>query len=162
MNRLLLSVVVIVLASVTVYGQTKPTAVTGVWRVTERTEKTIGPGVSTNRNPQPGVMIFTKSYYSIMVVSGDKARPSLPQDTSSATAAELLAVFVPFTANSGTYEIKGDELTTHAIVAKHPAGMQTSMLIKFKLDGSQLTLTLVSENGVPVPTPTIVKLTRVE
>jgi hypothetical protein len=66
----------------------------------------------------PGLIIFTGGYYSIMVVTGDKARPALPQDISKATAAELLAVWRPFTANSGTYEIKGSTLTTHPTVAK--------------------------------------------
>lgn len=162
MKRLWFSALVMVVTGIAAYGQAKSTVLTGVWRVTERT--TTGPNGSTNRSPQPGLISFTGSYYSIMTVSGDKPRPSLTQDTSKVSAAELLAVFGPFTANAGSYEIKGQMVTTHPMVAKGPDAMQpsNSAVLKFQVEGTTLTLTQVSERDRPVENPTTVKLIRVE
>lgn len=158
MKKLLSSAFVIAVISVSAYGQSKSPPLIGVWRVTERTES---PNAPINRSPQPGLFIFAQGYYSIMVVTGDKPRPALPQDVSKATVEELLSVWRPFTANAGTYEIKGDIVTTHPIVAKvmRPGGRAT---IKFETEGNTLTLTQVAEDDVPVSNPTSIKLTRVE
>jgi hypothetical protein len=82
-----------------------------------------------------------------------------------ATDKQIAEAFVPFTANAGTYEIRGDELTTKRITAKNPAEMRAgnSLTFTFRLDGRD-TLWLTSktdENGPPA-NPTAVKLTRLE
>jgi hypothetical protein len=161
MKRLWFSILLILATCIAAYGQARSTVLTGVWRVTERTP---GPNASINRSPQPGLIIFTGGYYCIMTISGDKPRPSLPQDPSKASAAELLAVFGPFTANAGSYEIKGQLVTTHPMVAKGPAAMEpsNSAVLRFQLEGNTLTLTQVSEFDRPVENPTTVKLIRVE
>jgi hypothetical protein len=86
------------------------------------------------------------------------------QDTSTATAAELNAVYGPFTANSGTYEVKGGTLTTHPLLAKNPAVMApgAANTYSFKIEGKTLTLTSVTGGRGPVTNPVTFKLTRIE
>src|SRR5215216_6273763 len=50
---------------------------------------------------QPGLLIFTKRHYSMMFVHGFKARP-IPSD--SVSDEQLGLIFLPFTANAGTYQ----------------------------------------------------------
>jgi len=125
--------------------QSKKTVLTGVWRVTERT--TTGPNARTNKSPQPGLFLFTGTYYSIMTVNSDQPRPPVPEDPTKPSAAELSAVYGPFTANSGTYEIHGDMVTMHPSVAKNPAVMAPGAAFtdSFKTEGNSLTLTRVQK-----------------
>jgi hypothetical protein len=144
-------------------AQTKSTPLTGAWRVTK--VQTTGANARTTSDPQPGLYLFTGSHYSIINVNSDGPRPDLPEDTSKAAAAQLLASWGPFTANSGTYEIKGDTVTFHPIVAKNPALMasHTALPRSFKIEGKTLTLiTLTSPGGSSPTNPATVTLTRVE
>ena len=141
-----------------------PVGVQGVWRVTEIT--TTGPGGTTSRQSQPGLMILTGSHFSIVRVNSEKPRPSLSAaEESKASTAELLAVYGnAFTAMAGTYELTGDRLTTRAMVATRngpmsPGSFQT---FSFALDGSTLVLTNVETNQGPVANPTTWKLVRLE
>jgi hypothetical protein len=62
----------------TVAGQSKSSSrgpLEGVWRVAEVT--TTGAKASTNKQPQPGLVIFTAKHYSIIRVTADKPRPAL-------------------------------------------------------------------------------------
>jgi Lipocalin-like domain len=147
--------------TVTANAKLKSTALTGTWKYTE--VKTTGPNARTNSNPQPGLVIFTGAHYSAVRVSSDQPRPPL-QDPTKATAAELLAVYGPFTANSGTYEISGGNLTIKSVVAKNPAGMAPGAFdeYSFKLQGNTLTLTSVRDANGPSANPTTITLTRVE
>ena len=112
---------------------------------------------------QPSLYIFTAEHYSITQVVGSNPRPNLPADPNNGTAAELLAVYGPFAANAGTYEIQGATLTFHMSVARNPINMTPGPgnTMSFKIDGNTLTLTsLTTRNG---PTPgTVITLTRVE
>jgi hypothetical protein len=83
---------------------------------------------------QPGLLIFTKRHYSMTFVQGFKARP-LPSD--SATNEQLGLLFVPFTANAGTYRRNGSTLTLSPTVAKNPAvmaGKPISVNVRIKGD----------------------------
>ena len=139
-------------------------AIQGVWRVTEVT--TTGPNASTNSNPQPGLYIFTAGHYSIVRVNGTTARPDLPEDQKTATAAQLLAVYgnTAFTAQSGTYEAAGGKLTTRPLVAKNTAPMRSGVFntASYKLDGKTLTITQELNQTGPIANPTTWKLTRIE
>jgi hypothetical protein len=139
-------------------------AIQGVWRVTEVT--TTGPNASTNKNPQPSQYIFTPKHFSLIRINGTTARPDLPQDMTTATAAQLVAVYgSALSAQAGTYEVAGGKLTTRAVVAKGnvpmaPGAFSTS---SYKLDGK--TLMITSERGFdgkPVENPTTWKLTRID
>ena len=83
---------------------------------------------------QPGLLIFTKRHYSMTFVQGFKAR-SLPSD--STTSEQLAQLFVPFTANAGTYRHTGSGLTLSPTVAKNPAvmdGKPISVTVRIKGD----------------------------
>ena len=140
-----------------------PSTIQGVWRVTEVT--TTGTDGSTNKSPQPSLYIFTAKHYSLIRINGTTSRPDMPQgQQTKATAAQLLAVWGPVTANSGTYELAGGKLTTHAIVAKNTFAMAkgASSVSSYKLDGKTLTITSERNPSGPVANPTTWKLTRVE
>jgi hypothetical protein len=142
-------------------AELKPTPLTGAWRVTEI--KRTGPNARTIANPQPGLLIFTGSHYSLMIIESDQPRTA-PADEQKATAAELLAVWAPFTAASGTYEISGDMLTTRPAVAKNPPVMAKGsvQLNTFKIEGNTLKLTRVRNGDNPVANPVTITFTRVE
>lgn len=148
---------VAVLCCVPAFSQSKVT-LRGVWRVASLTRT--GPDAATNNNPQPGLFLFTEKHYSLAVVRSDKPRPELPSDPAKATAAELLAAYDPFGANSGTYEISGDTLTFRPIVAQNPAGMRPGHVLKYSMkpEGEALSLTEVNVRRYPFT----YKLVRVE
>lgn len=110
---------------------------------------------------QPGLYIFTGTHYSTMFVSADEPRQDLPEEP---TDAETAAAYNPFIANSGRYEISGDEITTRAYVAKFPAYMHrwpdNASTYKFAVDGDEMVLTfrngakfmLERVEGMPMPT----------
>lgn len=137
----------------------------GVWRITEVTRT--GPNASKNSSPQPSQYIFTAKHYSIVRINATKARPDLPRDKeSSATAAQLVAVygFDALTAQSGTYEVAGGKLTTHAVVARGngPMAKGAFSTSSYKLEGKTLTITSERNVAGPVANPTTWKLTRIE
>src|SRR5260370_32115695 len=107
-KRLLLPLLMVVALS----GCGKP-KLEGVWQGVE--VKWTGPNAGTNSNPQPGFYMFTKKHYSTVAVISDKTRPQM-QDLQKATADELRAMWEPFVANTGTYEISDATLTTRPSV----------------------------------------------
>jgi hypothetical protein len=131
-----------------------------VWKVTEVT--TSG---STNASPQPGLFIFTRSHYSMVRLAGTNPRPPLTQsEVASATADQLRAVWGPLTAQAGTYEVTGGQITTTPIVAKLPGNMKAgfSIVRSFTIQGNTLTLTDVRNTDGPATDPTTITLARVE
>ena len=135
----------------------------GVWRITEAT--TTGPNASKNSSPQPSLYIFTAKHYSIIRVNGTTPRPDMPQgQQDTATAAQLLAVWGPLTAQSGTYEVANGKLTTRPLVAKNTFAMASGVFAtaSYKLDGNTLTITPERNQTGPVANPTTWKLTRIE
>jgi hypothetical protein len=143
------------------YSQSK-TPLQGVWKAIEVI--TTGPNASTNKSPQPGLIIFTGKYYSIVAVTSDKPRPELPQDVNTATAVQLRDVWTPFVGQSGTYEVKGSEITYHPVAAKNPRTMSSGnfAIDTFKIEGNTLTLVDKANRNGSIANPGTVKLTRVE
>ena len=164
-KRLLATAIVVVLVGIaqvvgTAQSGSAKSPVIGVWRVSELT--ITGPNARTNTSPQPSLFIFTPRYYSIEEVTSDAPRPELPQQ--GATDKERADAFGPFTANAGTYDIKGNELMATIVTAKNPNAMRnTSQVFTFKMDGKN-TLLLTQTSGLngPFPNPVTRKLTRVE
>jgi len=133
----------------------------GVWRITEVTIS--GPNTQTYTNlPPTSLLIFTKRHYSIMYdrATTDKPRPSLPRE--NATDAQKLAAWTPFTANAGTYEVKGTTVTTRPVVAKNPNAMEASTTFDSKIEGNTLSLTAKANAAGPIANPPIFKLVRLE
>jgi hypothetical protein len=154
------------LAVATIAGQQRPASrsgIEGVWRAIEVT--TTGPNATTRKDLQPNLSIFTAKHYSQMAVVSDKPRPEMKfGEAASASAEQLRAVWGPFIANAGTYEVKGDEIILKALVAKMPATMApgNGLTVSFNLDGNTLTTTTKSNRAGPVANPTTIKYTRVE
>jgi len=166
-RRIIVVVAVLALSGIAVLGQSKP-SIQGVWRVVERT--TTGPNGATNKNPQPGLYIFTGKHYSLIADTSDKPRKVLPLAPTNPklTDAEMVATYhdwQPVTAHSGTYEVKGSTIMTRQTVAKGSAVManKTGQAFEFKLDGSNLWLTqTIGSNGQKPANPTTVRLVRAE
>ena len=117
----------------------------GVWKVAE----VAPPASNTNEkptpitSPQPGLLIFTKGYYSGMSVTANQPRTAAApaKDPSTLTDAEKIARYeqwAPFIANAGTYELKGSTLTMHAMVAKNPdvMGPESTITWEVKPEGA--------------------------
>jgi hypothetical protein len=147
------------------FAQTK-TPVEGVWKVAE--VQMTGANAAPISDPQPGLYIFTRGYYSVALVNGTQERPAIPppKDPPRLTDAEKITRYEhwsSFSANSGTYEIKGSMLIRRPIVAKNLVNVTNPPIMQeFKLDGSN-TLWLIERSapGQP-PRETRARLIRVE
>jgi len=109
---------------------------------------------------QAGLYLFTPTRYSMVLAATD--RPDIA-DMSKATANELRAECGPLLANAGTYEISGDLITIHPLVAKIPVVMRpgANEVYRFRIEGRTLTLRQVrNARGIAVesaPTFTFVR-----
>src|SRR5262249_6669359 len=124
-------------------------ALEGVWQVMKISGQRLA-----------GVYIFAGSHYSMMAATTD--RPEI--DDARATANELRAVCGPMLGNAGTYEISGNQITIHPIVAKFPRVMKAGAyeIYSFQIEDKTLTLTQVRNTRGPVERGTVAKLVRVE
>jgi hypothetical protein len=168
MKRYALSILFCVLSASAAFAQTK-TQVEGVWKVAEVVTPGRNPAEkgATDSNPQPSLIIFTKGYYSQVLVPGAQARTAVEpaKDPQNLTDAEKIARYEQwnqFVANSGTYEIKGSTIIRRVIVAKNVAVMTsgTPNIQEFKLEGPN-TLWLIPTGDQAATLPRV-KLTRVE
>jgi hypothetical protein len=109
----------------------------GVWKVT----KVVQAGV-VNANPQPGLLIFTRGYYSATRVTASEAvkQSPAPKDPAHLTDAEKIAFYdewAGYAASAGTYEIMGNTIINHNILAKMVGGMTiTEEAIILNFDGN--------------------------
>lgn len=163
----MLLVIVITAGSPAVQDQ-KKNQLEGVWKVAEVVLPAPNPADkgTTVTTPQPGLLIFTKGYYSGMAVTAGQPRPAAeaPKDPQNLTDAEKIARYDQwrqFIANAGTYEVKGSTLLMHAIVAKNPNVMTstTPLTWELKIEGTN-TFWLIPPSDRP--TDARVKFTRVE
>ena len=166
MKRHALTLVFAVLSASAAFAQTK-SPVEGVWKVAEVIPASSNAAEKPTpiTNPQPGLLIFTKGYYSVVAVTGRNARTSVDaKDPQNLTDAEKLASYDQwraFAANSGTYEIKGSTITRRPTVAKNVGVMdgQQTIVTEFKMEGTN-TLWLIPP--ADRPNDPRVKWTRVE
>jgi hypothetical protein len=109
----------------------------GVWKVT----KVVQAGVA-NANPQPGLLIFMRGYYSTTRVTASEARKQAPapKDPAHLTDAEKIALYdewAGYGASAGTYEVRGNTIINRNVVAKMVRGMTlTEDAIIQKFDGN--------------------------
>lgn len=111
---------------------------------------------------QAGLYLFTPTLYSMVLAATD--RPDMA-DTSKATADELRALWGPLLANAGRYEIAGDLITIHPVVAKIPVVMKpgASEVYQFRIEGRTLTLRQVrNARGAAVASAPTFKFVRAE
>jgi hypothetical protein len=127
-------------------------ALLGVWAFpgsAQAQEQTIiGAWITTawegqEADPQPGMLIFTETHYSMMFVPAGMIREEYTGEEM--TDAEMLAAFQTLVANSGRYTRSGDEITTEAYVALNPNYMarwgENQLTYTFQIEGDLLHLT---------------------
>ena len=135
--------------------------VTGVWR--SDSAASTGPKAEVQKRTQPSMYFFTKSHYSIIFVNSDSPRST--DDPKKMTVEQLNNAYVDeFTANAGSYDLKGDVITLHPAVAKSPAYMAGGNWISYKVKaaGNTMTLTEVATKDGPMKEPRILTFTRIE
>ena len=164
MQRFLLwALGITVFAGQSAMSQSSRPSIQGVWRVVEAT--ITGPSARTiSFADRPNLTIITDKHYSRVEVQADGPRPIL-SDVAKASADELRAVWGPFVAEAGTYEVTPDDLITmRPIASKNPAVMGPGVFIAYiyKLDGDVLSLTQQRNQNGPFTNPFSLKLVRVE
>ena len=136
-------------------------AVQGVWRTLE----VVVPGAAGRTfKPTATLAIFHGRHYSRVEVHAEQPRPLLG-NPADASADQLRAVWGPFVAEAGTFEVSGsDVITMRVTVAKNPAAMRdgASSVYTYRRQGDTLTLTEVRTPAGPSPLAVTVTLTRVE
>jgi hypothetical protein len=135
-------------------------AVQGVWRTLE----VVVPAAGRTFKPDATLAIFHGRHYSRVEVHADQPRPLLANPVA-ASADQLRAVWGPFVAEAGTFELSGgDVITMHATVAKNPAAMRdgASSVYTYRRQDDRMTLTEVRTLAGPSAQPVTVTLTRVE
>jgi hypothetical protein len=133
----------------------------GVWRTVEVVVP--GPPLRTFRSAAT-LAIFHGRHYSRVELHTEQPRPQLA-DPAKASADELRAVWGPFVAEAGTFELRGDNtITMRATVAKNPAAMVegASSVYTYRHEGDLLLLTQVRTPAGPSPNPVTVTLRRIE
>jgi len=142
-------------------AQEAKTTFQGVWKTLEVAVP--GPVAQTFK-PGATLAMFHGRHYSRIEVHADQPRPLLA-DPATASADQLRAVWGPFVAEAGTFELSGkDVITMRASVAKNPAAMASgaSSVYTYRREGGLLTLTQVRTLNGPAANPIVVTLTRVE
>ena len=136
-------------------------AVQGVWRTVE----VVVPGAAGHTfQPEATLAIFHGRHYSRVEIHAEQPRPLL-SNPADASADQLRAVWGPFVAEAGTFEVSGsDVITMRATVAKNPAAMRdgASSVYKYRREGDRLILTEVRTPAGPSPLAVTVTLARVE
>ena len=142
MFRILNGLTLIVVCATVVSAQSSSKkSIEGVWKVTEIA--ITGAEASNISNPQPGLIIFTKTHYSVMWVPGNQPRSLFTGEDP--TDQEKIAAYDSFVANSGTYEVAGETLTLHPVVSRSPNFMAGGAAKnQFRIEGT--TLWLIQKN----------------
>jgi hypothetical protein len=136
-------------------AQETPTAgsLEGVWRITKTVTTGADAGVDTH--PQPGLQIIYRGYFSIVRDNSREPRKPSPaaKDPANLTGAEKAARYdewAPFAASAGTYEVKGDTIITHNLVAKQVRGVGLTEEATIKFEGADtFVATAKSSPGAP-------------
>lgn len=155
---------VVLLSCARIDGQVQRASMQGVWRVAEVQIAGSKPQTIVFGESRPNLTIIAPRHYSRVEVQSDGPRPMLA-DIAKATADELRAVWGPFVAEAGTYEITGgDVVTMKPIASKSPAAMAPGAFIVygFKQEGDTMWLTQQKNQSGPFANPVTFKLVRVE
>jgi hypothetical protein len=111
--------VVLLLALPSACARQTPRSIQGVWRAIEQT---INGSTLTGEKLGVGYIIYTANHYAVVRETGSPPRLQVDSITT-ASASDLRAMWGPFVAQIGTYELKGDHLIQHIVVAKMPINM---------------------------------------
>jgi hypothetical protein len=84
-------------------------------------------------------------------------------DFDKATPEQLTAMWGPFVAQMGTYELNGDVLTMTILVAKNKGKMGSKEIQRVKVDGDIMwTSPMADTQGNPLAKPIGLKMIRAE
>jgi hypothetical protein len=125
----------------------------GVWKITK--VLTTGANARVDAHPQPGLQIIYRGYFSIVRDNGSEPRKPSPaaKDPTNPTDIDKAARYdewAPFAASAGTYELKGDTLITHNIVAKQVRGVGLTEEATIRFEGADtFVATAKSPSGSP-------------
>jgi len=147
-GRVILGLTLLAGASVTAFAA--DSRLVGAWQL------------DSEQSRQTALYLFTPTRYSMILAATN--RPDVA-DMGKATADELRAIWGPLLANAGTYEITGDLITIHPLVAKAPVVMKpgANEVYQFRIEGKTLTLRQVrNARGVAVDSAPTLKFVRVE
>lgn len=143
------------------------TQVEGVWKVAEVQVPPKNPAEKATAitNPRASLIILTKGYYSFLAEREKRPDFAPAKDPANLTDAEKIARYEQwrfFSANSGTYEVKGSMLQAHPIVAKNVEVMTSGTPITWELKAeSPNSLWLIPPSDRATTDPRL-KLTRLE
>lgn len=122
----------------------------GVWEIIGSTVEfppDMNRETEVNETHLPGIVIFTKKYYSWVDFHGE----SLPELPEEPTDAQVAAVYNQLAAGAGTYEMEGSSLKRNPIVTKNPNQMSSGEAYPFDeyaFEGDILTMSWMLENQI--------------
>jgi hypothetical protein len=144
----------LVLGSLMAFGaladEAKSNSIVGVWKITEIDRDY---EAAPNPDPLPSQIIFTKRYYSIVWLPGNRAIEAF-ETRWQPTDEEKIQRFGEIVVNTGTYEVDGEFIRVIPSIARMPEFIGGSMTYEFEWSGEKLVLTLVDEyafDGVKAP-----------
>ena len=130
----------------------------GVWKLTEVI--TTGPDARVISNVQSMVSFVNERHMGILGFLSDKPMPELPKNP---TDAQLVATLNSFWARADTYEVSGNTVSLHNIVAKDPNTKPGDVfIVKFKFEADTLVMTVMGDTNDPLENPYNLKFTRLE
>jgi hypothetical protein len=164
MNKLIPVVAACVLVSAAVAtqhltAQKQGTPVEGVWRIVEQT---INERTLSGETLGAGYHIYTAGHFAAVRESDVPPRPNLSaEQMEKATPKEIMAIYGPFVAQMGTYEVAGDLITERVLVAKNPSNMAgQASTRRFRVEGNTLFTEPVKRT--PGARSIVLKFVRVE
>ena len=85
----------------------------------------------------PGLRIFTPRYFAYVAKLSNEPRDPAPED---ATADELWAVYGPFAASIGSYEVHGDTIVMRTTATKNPrpGDLPRTIRLSYRIVGDSL------------------------
>jgi hypothetical protein len=132
----------------------------GVWEIIGSTVE-FPPDMNletvVNETHLPGILIYTKKYFSWVDFQGSDSLPELPEEP---TDAQVAAVYNQLDAMAGTYEIEHPSIERHLIVSKNPnqIGSDLGSWKSFAFEGDILTMSVTPPSKITVT----LKLQRLE
>ncbi len=159
MRRLLFCGVVLVFSLTWIAAQTRPaTPIKGVWRFGE----IVNPQGEENPNPEPALYMFTARHYSFVRVRARRPTYTGPDVTD----AQRVEMWGPYSATSGTYDIRGNVLTIYPVVAKNPSFMTEGKFMRFEVteEGHDIWIRAIESDAGPISSDIAnrVRLVRLE
>lgn len=125
--------------------------VVGVWQVKEIARQDSSGQIADK--PLPSIIIFTPRHYSMVWVFGAELPRSFAERWSP-TDAEKIERFNSLVVNSGTYEIEGNTLIAHPVIARIPDFMGGKLICEYHIEKETMRLKFVDEysfDGVQAP-----------